>query len=131
MSIEEAGPADQAGEAQETPQSNVLSFAGGAARRHHAELRTLLQVYDQLIALLRETDNDSLDILTDSIVLSVVRCREALAAGCDDDTVLRMVRELRAGLHETPRTLRSLLPGLGPRLGESLEHKLGIQFSRY
>lgn len=131
MSIEEAKLADPTGEAQDTPQSNVLSFAGGAARRSNAELRDLLQVYDQLIALLRETDNDSLDILTDSILLSVVRCREVLSAGCDDETVLRMVRELRAGLHETPRTLRSLLPGLGPRLGESLEHRLGIQFARY
>lgn len=131
MSIEEAKLADPTGEAQDSPQSNVLSFAGGAARRSNAELRDLLQVYDQLIALLRETDNDSLDILTDSILLSVVRCREVLSAGCDDETVLRMVRELRAGLHETPRTLRSLLPGLGPRLGESLEHRLGIQFARY
>ncbi|HWV17262.1 MAG TPA: hypothetical protein VNZ68_01640 [Rhodocyclaceae bacterium] len=131
MSIEEVKLAGPAGEAQDAPQSNVLSFAGGAARRNNAELRELLQVYDQLIALLRETDNDSLDILTDSILLSVVRCREVLAGGCDDEAVLRMVKELRAGLHETPRTLRSLLPGLGPRLGESLEHRLGIQFARY
>lgn len=134
MSIEEVTQADKASEADESaasPHGNVLSFAGGAARRANAELRELLHVYDQLIALLRETDNDSLDILTDSILLSVVRCRENLAAGCDDEAVLRMVKELRAGLHETPRTLRSLLPGLGPRLGESLEHKLGIQFARY
>ena len=134
MSIEEVKQADKASEAEAStasPQGNVLSFAGGAARRANAELRELLHVYDQLIALLREADNDSLDILTDSIVLSVVRCRETLAAGCDDEAVLRMIKELRAGLHETPRTLRSLLPGLGPRLGESLEHKLGIQFARY
>lgn len=131
MSIDEAQLAGPGGEAQDMPHSNVLSFAGGAARRNNAELRELLHVYDQLIALLRETDNDSLDILTDSILLSVVRCRETLAGGCDDETILRMVRELRAGLHETPRTLRSLLPGLGPRLGESLEHRLGIQFARY
>ena len=133
MSIEEVVQAGEASEAGETgsPNSNVLSFAGGAAKRSNAELRELLHVYDQLIALLRETDNDSLDALTDSIVLSVVRCRENLAEGCDEESVLRMVKELRAGLHETPRTLRSLLPGLGPRLGESLEHKLGIQFSGY
>lgn len=133
MSIEEvlqAGKVSEAGEA-DSPHSNVLSFAGGAAKRANAELAELLHVYDQLIALLRETDNDSLDALTDSILVSVVRCREKLADGCDEETVLRMVKELRAGLHETPRTLRSLLPGLGPRLGESLEHKLGIQFSGY
>ena len=134
MSIEEVEQADkapEAGESTASPQSNVLSFAGGAARRSNAELMELLHVYDQLIALLRETDNDSLDILTDSIVLSVVRCRATLADGCDEDTVLRMIKELRAGLHETPRTLRSLLPGLGARLGESLEHKLGISFPAY
>lgn len=131
MSTQETGLADQAADAQDTSHSNVLSFASGTARRKNAELGELLRVYDQLIALLRETDNDSLDILTDSIVLSVVRCREMLACGCDDETTQRMVRELRAGLHETPRTLRSLLPGLGPRLGESLEHRLGIQFARY
>ena len=133
MSIEEVEQADKAAEidAAAAPHGNVLSFAGGAARRANVELKELLHVYDQLIALLRETDNDSLDILTDSIVLSVVRCRETLAGGCDDETVLRMIKELRAGLHETPRTLRSLLPGLGPRLGESLQHKLGISFLAY
>jgi hypothetical protein len=133
MSIEEVEQADKAAEIDATAAShgNVLSFAGGAARRANVELKELLHVYDQLIALLRETDNDSLDILTDSIVLSVVRCRETLAVGCDDETVMRMIKELRAGLHETPRTLRSLLPGLGPRLGESLQHKLGISFLAY
>jgi hypothetical protein len=133
MSIEEVVQAGKESEAGESASlhGNVLSFAGGAAKRSNAELRELLHVYDQLIALLRETDNDSLDALTDSIVLSVVRCRESLASGCDEETVLRMVKELRANLHETPRTLRSLLPGLGARLGESLEHKLGIQFAKY
>lgn len=133
MSIEEVKLAgkESGAEGAASPQGNVLSFSGGAARRTQAELQALLHVYDQLIALLRETDNDSLDTLTDSIVLSVVRCRESLAGGCDEETVLRMLKELRAGLHETPRTLRSLLPGLGPRLGESLEHKLGIQFLAY
>lgn len=130
MSIDEAELAGKE-ERASLPQGNVLSFSGGAARRTQAELQALLHVYDQLIALLRETDNDSLDTLTDSIVLSVVRCRASLAGGCDQEAVQRMVKELRAGLHETPRTLRSLLPGLGPRLGESLEHKLGIQFLAY
>lgn len=138
MSIDEVthtGTVSEAGDSvsppTDFPHSNVLSYAGGAAKRANAELRELLHVYDQLIALLRETDNDSLDTLTDSIVVSVVRCREALADSCDEALTLRMIRELKAGLHETPRTLRSLLPGLGARLGESLEHKLGIQFSGY
>lgn len=112
-------------------ESNVLSFAGGAAKRVSAELGELLRVYDRLISLLRETDNDGLDMLTDSMVMSVVRCREALASDCDDAAALRIKLDLQSGLREMPRTLRSLLPGLGPRLGESLEHKLGIQFSRY
>lgn len=112
-------------------ESNVLSFADGAAKRNAAELHALLQVYDRLIALLRETDNDGLDQLTDSMVVSVVRCREVLAGSGDEVAMARMAKELRAGLHEFPRTLRSLLPGLGPRLGESLEHKLGIQFAQY
>lgn len=133
MSIEDVVQLDKDSAALESgsPHGNVLSFAGGAAKRTNAELRELLHVYDQLIALLRETDNDSLDALTDSILMSVVHCRENLASGCDEETVMRMVKELRANLHETPRTLRSLLPGLGPRLGESLEHKLGIQFAKY
>ena len=70
-------------------------------------------------------------MLTDDIVLSVVRCREALAKGMDDKTSLKMVKEMREGLREMPKTLRALLPGLGPRLGESIEHKLGIRFSKY
>jgi hypothetical protein len=112
-------------------ESNILSFSDGAAKRASVGLRELLGVYDRLISLLRETDNDGLDVLTDGMVMSVVHCREALANGCDEATTLRMMRELQAGLRETPRTLRSLLPGLGPRLGESLEHKLGIQFAKY
>jgi len=97
----------------------------------YAELRELLVVYDQLIGLLRETDNDSLDILTDSLVMLVVRCREALKTGMEDRTALELVKEMRAELRQTPKTLRSLLPGIGPRLGESLEYKLGIQFLKY
>lgn len=95
------------------------------------ELRELLDVYDRLIGLLRETDNDSLDLLTDSLVILVVRCREALKAGLDDGTALELLREMQSELRQTPKTLRSLLPGIGPRLGESLEYKLGIQFSKF
>ena len=96
-----------------------------------SELRELLDVCDRLIGLLRETDNDSLDILTDSLVILVVRCRDALEQGMDDKTAVEMVKEMRAELRQTPKTLRSLLPGIGPRLGESLEYKLGVQFSKY
>jgi hypothetical protein len=96
-----------------------------------SELREMLEVYDRLIGLLRETDNESLDILTDGLVMLVVRCREAMEKGVDDKTALDLVKEMRAELRQTPKTLRSLLPGIGPRLGESLEYKLGIQFSGY
>jgi hypothetical protein len=96
-----------------------------------SELRELLDVYDRLIGLLRETDNESLDILTDSLVILVVRCREALEKGMDDKTALDLVKEMRTELRQTPKTLRSILPGIGPRLGESLEYKLGLQFSSY
>lgn len=125
MSVEEL---KQDGIPQE---SNVLSFSEGAAKRAFHELRELLQVYDRLISLLRDTDNDGLDILTDGLVLSVVRCRDVLAQGGNEAAVQNMTRELRTGLREMPGTLRALLPGLGPRLVESLEHKLGIRFLGY
>jgi hypothetical protein len=96
-----------------------------------SELKEMLIVYDQLIALLRETYDEELDSLTDSLVILVVRCREALANGIDEKTVCAMIKELKAELRQIPRTLRSLLPGIGPRLGESIERKLGIQFSKY
>jgi len=119
--------------------SNVLLFRPVPKRTSskaqtaelHAELRELLAVYDQLIGLLRETDNESLDILTDSLVMMVVRCRDALKTGMDDGTALELVKEMRTELRQTPKTLRSLLPGIGPRLGESLQYKLGIEFSNY
>lgn len=95
------------------------------------QLQELLITYDQLISLLRETDDEGLDALTDSIVESVVRCRRALAAGLDETAGQKMLKDMRAGLREIPRTLRALLPGLGPRLGESIEHKLGIRFGSY
>lgn len=119
-----------------TEGNNVLLFKrvakqGSAAVTIASELRELLTVYDQLIVLLRETYDDGLDSLTDDLVVSVVGCREALANGIDDKTGLEMVKKMRAGLHEIPRILRSILPGLGPRLGESIERKLGVQFSKY
>jgi|GEM_PF-2675190 len=113
------------------PAGNVLSFSDGAMRRTMVELQQVLGVYDRLIALLRETDNDGLDMLTDSMLLSVVRSRELLAGPHDEARLAAMLKELCLNLHEFPRSLRSLLPGLGPRLSESLEHKLGIQFLQY
>lgn len=118
--------------------NNVLPFKRGikgapasAAAMAVTELNQMLIIYDHLIALLRETDNGELDILTDNIVGSVVRCRETLTSGIDDITGPKIVKEMREGLHQIPGVLRSILPGLGPRLGESLERKLGIQFSKY
>src|SRR3546814_9840241 len=84
-----------------------------------------------LIALLRETDDDGLDALTDGSVLSVVACRDAMNIGLDDSSGKKLLQEMREGLRQFPRNLRSILPGLGPRLGESIQHKLGIQFAEY
>ncbi|HTJ97143.1 MAG TPA: hypothetical protein VL381_06715 [Rhodocyclaceae bacterium] len=122
--------------AKNTEGNNVLPFIrpakhGSATSAATAELRELLRVYDHLIALLRETYDEGLDRLADNIVASVVACREAMASGLDDKTGPELVKKMRQGLHEMPQTLRSLLPGIGPRLGESMERKLGIQFSRY
>ena len=117
-----------------TDSNNVLPFKRAtkpASLTAAYELRELLVTYDHLIALLRETYDEGLDHLADGIVGSVVRCREALDGGIDEPTCQKLVTEMRAGLHEFPRILRSLLPGLGPRLGESMERKLGIQFSKY
>jgi hypothetical protein len=118
--------------------NNILPFKRPAKRLSAtetaaitAELHELLDVYDRLIGLLRETYDDGLDMLTDELVLSVVRWREVLADGIDDKTGPILVKEMRTGLREFPQILRSLLPGLGPRLGESMQHKLGIRFSSY
>jgi hypothetical protein len=107
---------------------NGRQVAGPAAA---SALGELLRIYDRLIALLRETDNDGLDVLTDSLVMAVVRCRKALAEPVDDKAALLMLRAMNADLRELPRTLRSLMPGIGPRLCESMERKLGIQFARF
>src|SRR5688500_16382961 len=117
-----------------TDTNNVLPFkrvVKHASPTAAYELAELLITYDHLIALLRETYDEGLDHLADGIVGSVVRCREALANEIDEPTCQKLLTEMRAGLHEFPRILRSLLTGLGPRLGESMEHKLGIQFSKY
>ena len=120
-----------------TPEgSNILPFkrvAKPAPPKESAlpELRELLSVYDQLIGLLRETDDDSLHALTDNLVKLVVHCREAMKDGTSNDALWEQVKELRKELREMPQTLRSLLPGIGPRLGESIQQKLGIQFSKY
>ena len=122
--------------AQHPEGSNVLAFKRvekpqTPIQKMAPELRELLAVYDQLIALLRETDDDSLDGLADSFVNYVVRCREALLNGVEEAAGQALLKDMRAGLREFPSILRTLLPGLGPRLGESMQHKLGIQFSSY
>lgn len=95
------------------------------------ELGELLIIYDQLIALLRQTYDEGLDSFTDSLVGLVVRCREELANGVDEVAGQALLKEMKGELRQFPRTLRSLLPGIGPRLGESIERKLGVQFARY
>ncbi len=119
-----------------TEGSNVLPFKRVVKRptlikSPAAELRDLLIVYDQLIVLLRESYDEGLDSFADNLVVSVVRCREMLDEGLDGDTGVQLVKKMSAGLHEIPQILRSLLPGIGARLGESLERKLGVQFSKY
>lgn len=111
------------------PVAKQISTATTAAAA--VELRELLIVYDHLIALLRETYDEGLDTLTDNLVVSVVGWRETLANGVDPKTGHKLAKEMKDGLHQMPGVFRSLLPGLGPRLGESMERKLGIQFSKY
>ncbi len=116
--------------------SNVLPFKRPARRTFPdttpaAELGKLLIVYDQLISLLRETYDEGLENFTDGLLQMVVRCRQSLSDGMDEETAERTLREMREELRQFPRNLRSLLPGIGPRLGESLEYKLGIQFASY
>jgi hypothetical protein len=114
--------------------SKVLPFRRSDKKESPApttELKELLVVYDKLTDLLRETDDEGLDLLTDSLVMSAVRCKEKLASGLDKKTGQEMAKEMREELRQIPRSLRSLLPGIGPRLGESLEQKLGIQFSAF
>jgi len=116
--------------------SNVLPFKRPVKRAFSGptpatELRKVLIIYDQLIGLLRETYDDGLDYFADGLVGMVVRCREGLTNGMSDEEAEKMLREMRDELHHFPRNLRSILPGIGPRLGESLEYKLGIQFAEY
>jgi len=95
------------------------------------ELKAMLFIYDRLIAALNEGCDEGLDILIDRLSRTATRCREAVAGELEEQAGQRMVGEMRSELREFPQTLRSLLPGIGPRLGESLESRLGIQFSRF
>tara|TARA_R110001599_G_scaffold171353_1_gene362153 strand:+ start:146243 stop:146620 length:378 start_codon:yes stop_codon:yes gene_type:complete len=96
-----------------------------------SELQELLIIYDHLIVLLRDTCDEGLDMLTDSIVVSVVACREAMSSGLEENTGRKLLKEMKENLRQFPQTVRSMLPGLGPRLCESLERKLGVRFSQY
>lgn len=120
--------------AENTKGANVLPFKRvikPSSSTTVADLQELLIIYDHLIALLREMDDEGLDALTDNIVVCVVDCREMLSSELDDNVGQKMLKEMREGLRQFPRNLRSILPGLGPRLGESIQHKLGIQFSGF
>ncbi|MDQ7970353.1 MAG: hypothetical protein REI95_11980 [Oxalicibacterium faecigallinarum] len=116
--------------------SNVLPFKRPVKRSFPDttpafELGKLLVIYDQLIGLLRETYDEGLDYFTDGLVGMVVRCREGLSNGMCDEDAEKMLKEMRDELHHFPRNLRAILPGIGPRLGESLEYKLGVQFAKF
>lgn len=108
----------------------AASFAS-PVRSAALELKAMLLIYERLIALLEDTYDEGLDILTDSLTAITKRCREVLAQGDVESAGQQMILQMREGLREFPQTLRALLPGIGPRLGESLQHKLGIQFSRF
>ena len=95
------------------------------------ELKAMLIVYDRLISFLSESCDEGVDILTDSLSRSAARCREIVAGVMEENVGQEMMRQMRDELREIPMTLRSLLPGIGPRLCESLESKLGVQFSRF
>ena len=91
----------------------------------------MLIVYDRLISSLSESGDESVELLTDSLSRSASRCRKIGAGVMEENVRQAMMRQMREELREIPTTLRSLLPGIGPRLCESLESKLGIQFSRF
>ncbi|WP_293779528.1 hypothetical protein [uncultured Oxalicibacterium sp.] len=119
-----------------TDGSNVLPFRRPLkpalpAPTPAADLAKLLILYDRLIALLRDTYDDGLDYFTDGLLALVIECRERLEAGMENEEAEKMLRDMRHELHMFPRNLRAILPGIGPRLGESLEYKLGIQFAEY
>lgn len=95
------------------------------------ELKAMLLIYDRLIACLSDSSDEGLDILTDNLKSLTLHCREMVASGIEDHAGQQMLSAMRSELRQIPQTLRSLLPGIGPRLGESLESKLGIQFSRF
>lgn len=115
---------------------NVLPFKRPLNQEQPTEtairdLKEVLNVYERLIALLRETYDEGLDYFTDGLVEAVVQCRQALASGMDEKTGQEMLKQMKEELRQIPTTLRSMLPGIGPRLGESMEHKLGIRFSSF
>ena len=95
------------------------------------ELKVLLLIYDRLIAVLRESCDDEVDLLSASLTMLSSRCREALENSVEDKEGREMMTQMRSELRQFPQTLRSLLPGIGPRWCESLENQLGIQFAKF
>lgn len=96
-----------------------------------AKLKSLAAIYLQLIELLKESGDERLATLADSIARSLTQLDEMLAVEVDSKTGREMLKGLRQGLRETPKLIASIVPERSAQLVAEFEDKLGCKFTDY
>lgn len=93
------------------------------------KIQNLVAVYEQLINLMKEANDDQLTHFIESTVQSLSQLKQMLAVGVDPKISREMLKGLRQGLRETPELLASITPELGAKLVAELEIRLGRKLS--
>lgn len=93
------------------------------------KIHNMVEVYEQLIKLLKETNDARLTNFIESTVQSLSQLKQMLAVGVDQRIGREMLKGIRQGLRETPELLASITPELSTKLVAEFEIRLGRKLS--
>lgn len=93
------------------------------------KIQNLVTVYEELINLMKETNDARLANFIESTAQSLSQLKQMLAVGVDPRVGREMLKGLRQGLRETPELLASITPELSTKLVAEFEIRLGRKLS--
>ena len=95
------------------------------------KINNLVEVYEQLIKLLKETNDARLTNFIESTVQSLSQLKQMLAVEIDSKIGREMLKGIRQGLRELPELLTAITPELSPKLMAEFEVRLGRKLSDF
>ena len=89
----------------------------------------MVEVYEQLITLLKETNDARLTDFIESTVKSLSQLKQMLAVEINPKIGREMLKGIRQGLRELPELLASITPELSTKLVAEFEIRVGRKLS--